>query len=152
MSATGSGRWLALAAIVAVVYTAIGLWFPNPAEPREQQIAWRLGAWIVSGVVFAAQIAYEQLRWRSPVRATALHAALAAALGAFGLAAAATLRALVGGSGRLMLHAISLLAWPFVTALPAFLVALAAAAVLARVAGPRPGSGSAPPSGRAPGA
>jgi hypothetical protein len=131
VSTTGFRRWAGIAAIVGAIYAAIGLWFPNPAEP-ERQFAWRLAAWIVSGVVFAAHISYEQLRWRSSVRATALHAALSAGLGAFGLAAAATVRALSAGSGRLVLHAISLVAWPLLVAVPAFLVALAAAAVLAR--------------------
>jgi len=132
-----SRQWAGIAAIVGAIYAAIGLWFPNPSSAAEQQFAWRLAAWIVSGVVFAAHIGYEQLRLRSSVRATALHAALAAALGAFGLAAAATVRALNAGSGRLVLHAISLVAWPLLVAVPAFLAALGAAAVLARVR-PRP--------------
>ena len=135
MSRSVSPRWAGIAVVAGVIYAAIGLWFPNPADP-ERQFAWRLAAWIVSGVVFAAHISYEQLGLGSSVRATALHAALAAALGGFGLAAAATVRALSSGSGRLVLHAISLVAWPLLVAVPAFLVALAAAAVVARV---RPG-------------
>ena len=129
-------RWAGIAAMVGAVYAAIGLWFPNPAAASGQQFAWRLAAWIVSGVVFAAHIAYQQLGARSTVRATALRAALAAALGAFLLAAVAAARAWLHGSERLVLHAIALLAWPLLVAIPAFLVALAAAAVLARV---RPG-------------
>jgi hypothetical protein len=57
---------------------------------------------------------------------------LAVALGAFGLAAAATVRALLSGTGNMRLHAIALVAWPMLTAVPAFLVAIAVAAVLAR--------------------
>jgi hypothetical protein len=133
VSTVDSRQWAWIAAIVGAVYAAIGLWFPNPASPSEQQFAWRLAAWIVSGVVFAGHIAWEQLGSRSPVRATALRAALAAALGAFLLAAVAAVRAWVHGSERLVLHAIALVAWPLLVAIPAFLVALAAAAVLARV-------------------
>jgi uncharacterized membrane protein YgdD (TMEM256/DUF423 family) len=66
---------------------------------------------------------------RSSLRTTALHAALAVGLGAFGLAVAATLHA-----QRTNHHfpAIALVIWPVATALPAFVVALAAAAVLSR--------------------
>jgi gamma-glutamylcyclotransferase (GGCT)/AIG2-like uncharacterized protein YtfP len=136
VSTVGSRRWAGIAAIAGAVYAAIGLWFPNPAAGSEHQFALRLAAWIVSGVVFAAHISYEQLQSRSSVRATALHATLAAALGAFLLAAGAAVRAWMHGSERLVLHAIALVAWPLLVATPAFLVALAAAAVLARV---RPG-------------
>jgi hypothetical protein len=136
VSTIDSRRWAGIAAIVGAVYAAIGLWFPNPAAPSEHQFAWRLAAWIVSGVVFAGHIAWEQLGAHSPVRATALRATLAAALGAFLLAAVAGVRAWLHGSERLVLHVIALVAWPLLVAIPAFLVALAAAAVLARV---RPG-------------
>jgi hypothetical protein len=67
---------------------------------------------------------------RSSIRTTALHAALAVGLGAFGLAVAATFHA-----QRTHHHfpAVALVIWPVATALPAFVVALAAAAVLSRV-------------------
>jgi len=133
MSASDSGRWVRFALIAAATYAAIGLWFPNPRDPSEGQFAWRLAAWIVSGVVFAAHISFEQLGLGTSARATALHAALGAAMGAFVLAAVAAGRAWIQGTGRLVLHAIALIAWPLLAAFPAFLVALAAAAVLSRV-------------------
>jgi len=133
MSTPARGRWVRIALIAAAVYAAIGLWFPNPRDPSQGQFAWRLAAWIVSGVVFAAHISFEQLGLGTSVRATALHAALGAAIGAFVLAAVAAGRAWLHGTGRLVLHAIALVAWPLITAIPAFLVALAAAAVLSRV-------------------
>jgi hypothetical protein len=133
MSGAAPGRWVRIALIAAATYAAIGLWFPNPRDPSEGQFAWRLAAWIVSGVVFAAHISVEQLALGTSARATALHAALGAAMGAFVLAAAAGVRAWLHGTGRLALHAIALVAWPLITAIPAFLVALAAAVALSRV-------------------
>ena len=65
--------------------------------------------------------------------ATALHASLAAALGAFGLAVSANIHALWATSGYEYLFAVALVLWPIMIAVPAFVVALAAAAVLARM-------------------
>jgi len=58
------------------------------------RVSRRLLAWLISGAGFAAQIGYEQLRLRSSPVSAALHAALAAGLGAFGLAVAANVHAL----------------------------------------------------------
>jgi len=70
---------------------------------------------------------------------TAIHASLAVALGAFGLAVAANLHPHPASA----LYLVALVAWPVLTALPAFLVALAVAAVLARVRQPgTPGADS----------
>jgi hypothetical protein len=93
-------------------------------------VAWRLVAWAISAVAFAAHIAYDRIRLRSSATATALHASLAVALGAFALAVAANLHAAAAatpGQGRSRLL-VALAAWPLLTAVPAFLVALAAAA------------------------
>jgi hypothetical protein len=54
---------------------------------------WRLLAWVVSLVVFAAHIGHEQFRFGHRPRTTAWHAAAAVGLGAFGLAAAAGVHA-----------------------------------------------------------
>ena len=51
----------------------------------------------------------------------------------FGLAVAAVVHSLWAASGNLHLLFVALVAWPVITALPAFLVALAASAVLARL-------------------
>jgi hypothetical protein len=80
--------------------------------------------------VFAACFASERSRaGGAPVR-TALRAALPVALGAFVLAAAATVHALSLGRARVGSQLIALAAWPALVAVPAFLVALVAAAVL----------------------
>jgi hypothetical protein len=54
-------------------------------------------------------------------------------LGAFGLAAAANIHALIAGTGNQRLLALALVIWPIITGVPAFIVALAAAAGLARI-------------------
>ena len=93
---------------------------------------------MVSAVVYAAHIGHEYFRIRSSPHSTALHAAFGAAVGAFGLAAAAIDHSLVTGTGNLRLLRIALLIWPLITGVPAFVVALVLTAVLARVARYRP--------------
>ena len=58
--------------------------------------------------------------------------ALGVAMGAFGLAAAATIHALTTGNYRVA-YLFALVAWPAITALPAFLVALGAGTMVAKV-------------------
>ena len=57
----------------------------------------------------------------------------AVALGAFGLALAANVHWLLAATPGQRAPLIALPAWPVITAVPAFVLALAAAAVLARV-------------------
>ena len=118
-------RWSVL--IVALLYSIIGIAFA--ALAREAGVAWRLAAWVISAALFAAHIGYEHARLRSPPRTTALHAALAVALGAFGLAVSATVHAVATASFR-GAFAIALVAWPILIGLPAYLFALALAAGL----------------------
>src|SRR5207249_11455698 len=64
-------------------------------------------------------------------RITASHAALAVALGAFLLAVAATVHAvMVPSHAPYWRHLLALVAWPLLTGVPAFVVALVAAAGL----------------------
>ncbi|MDD5544597.1 MAG: hypothetical protein PHX83_15630 [Acidobacteriia bacterium] len=93
------------------------------------RVTWRLAAWIISAAVFAAHITYEQLRRRSSPATTALHTSLAVALGAFAIAVAANVHARAASSYKYS-HALALVAWPVVTALPAYIVALTATAVI----------------------
>jgi len=116
--------------LLGVMYAFVGIVFAVPASHVK---LWRLGAWVVSAIGYAAHICYERFRfWNSP-RLAALHVALAVALGAFGLAVGANIHSLSLGSTnehrRLLLLALVL--WPIMTALPAFLVALVAGWVLA---------------------
>jgi hypothetical protein len=112
-----------------VAYASIPLATGSAAQVR----GWRLAAWAVCAVNFAAHIAFEQRRLRSAPAQTALYVAAAVAIGAFGLALAALVRAVVTGTGQPALLAIAMLAWPLVTAVPAYLVAFAAAVVMTRI-------------------
>jgi len=97
-------------------------------------VGWRWAAWIVSAVAFGAHIIYEQVRLRSSARITALRVASAAGLGAFALAVAANVHAQTTSQHEHSLSlALSLAIWPVMTALPAFVVALLAATLVARV-------------------
>jgi len=127
-----SRSWVRALLLVAVAYAAIGIVFARLAVDANHVGVWRLAAWLASAVVAAAHIWYEQYRLGSSPRPTALHAAGAVALGAFGLALAANVHWLVAGTHGQRPPLLALPVWPVVTALPAFLAALAIAAVLAR--------------------
>ena len=120
--------------LVGGVYLVAGILFAalaKSAPSHQMVVAWRLAAWVISAVAFAAQIGYEHFRLCSSPATSAFHAALAVALGAFGLAVAAVIHALTAPAHP-HFPAISLAVWPVLAALPAFLVALAFAVVLAR--------------------
>ena len=127
-----SRSWVRALLLVAVAYAAIGIVFAALAVDANHVRVWRLAAWLASAVVAAAHMWYEQYRLGSSPRPTALHAAGAVALGAFGLALAANVHWLVSGTHGQRPPLLALPVWPVVTALPAFLAALAIAAVLAR--------------------
>jgi hypothetical protein len=126
-----SGRWFGWAFLAGAVYLIIGLGFAPLATPSV--FFWRLAAWVVSGVVYAAHVGYEHFRLRNSPRLAALHVALGAAVGAFGLAAAATVRSLLTGTGNLRLLRLALLIWPAITGIPAFVIALTVSSLLARL-------------------
>src|SRR5262245_61973001 len=95
------GHWFARAFLAGVLYQIIGLGFGPLASPSV--FFWRRAAWFVSGIVYAAHLGYEHFRLRKPARLVALHVALGAAAGAFGLAAAAMVRSLLTGTGDVRL-------------------------------------------------
>src|SRR5436190_1148960 len=104
-------------------YALVGIAFAVPATHLQ---AWRLAAWVVSAIGFAAHIAYERFRLRNSPSAAALHVAVAVALGAFGLAVGANIHSLfiVSSNQHRWLLLLALLLWPLITAIPAFVVAL----------------------------
>jgi hypothetical protein len=124
----------AAALLVGAAYLVAGLAFAalaGAAASQQMRFAWRLAAWVVSAAAFAAHIGYEHFRVLSSPRTTAWRTSLAVAFGTLGLAVAANMHALwVVRSWRIN-HAIALVVWPVATAVPAFVVALAAAAALA---------------------
>ena len=130
MDALRRRSWLGLAVLLGVVYLLIGRLFPQPADNLR---AWRLAAWVASGAAFAAHVWYEHFWLRHSPRSTALHAAAAVAIGAFGLALAGMIYSLSATSAIRPAWLIALVAWPALTAIPAYVVALVAGALLARL-------------------
>ncbi|MDQ6769890.1 MAG: hypothetical protein M3Z54_07885 [Gemmatimonadota bacterium] len=133
MNATGRFRRVGAVLVVGLVYLVAGLVFASLAKSAtsdQVRVGWRWAAWLISAVAFAAHIGYEHLRLRNPPRTTALHASLAVGLGAFGIAVAACLHSRTTHGH---FPAFALVLWPVLTAIPAFVVALAAAALFARM-------------------
>src|SRR5437867_12389693 len=88
MDVSGRRLWVRAMILVAVSYVVIGIGFAALAKSDRMRL-WRLAAWLASALVAAVHIGYEHYRLGSSPRPTALHAAGAVALGAFGLALAA---------------------------------------------------------------
>jgi hypothetical protein len=131
MNALRRQPWFLTALLVGVVYFLVGELF---ALPTNDVRAWRLAAWLVSAVVYTAHLGYEYFGLGNSPRSTAVHAATAVAVGAFALAVAATVHSwLVPSTTPSVQFLLALVVWPAVTALPAFLVAYVAVAVLARL-------------------
>ena len=135
MRRTWQPRVLALRAVLlaGLLYGVIGLTFGAAADrvlTTQARFDWRLAAWVVSGVVFVVHITYAQLRLRASPPFTALQASSGVALGALVLAVAATVHAFWIGASNLGAFGLALLVWPAATAVPAFVVALVAAAGL----------------------
>jgi len=126
--------WVRAVVLFGIGYALVGIVF---AVPTTHVHAWRLAAWAVSAVGYAAHIAYERFRLQNSPGTAALHVALAVALGAFGLAVGANIHSLstVSANQHRQLLLLSLGIWPVITALPAFLVALGTNVVLARALG-----------------
>ena len=135
MNALTQRHWLVTALLFGLVYFAVGFIssaLSGATGLPELRFSLRFGAYVVSAAAFAIHVRYEYFVARSAPATTALHTATGVALGAFFLAAAALIRAQVVGGPNPVGHVIALVAWPAITAVPAFIVALAATAVLAR--------------------
>lgn len=134
-TATSRATVVGTAMFVGTTYLVVGVVFgalAGGAASREALTLWRLGAWAASALVYAAHIGHVRLRWGYLPRATALQAALGAAVGAFGLAVVGPARmALIEGHGG-RAWILALVLWPVITGIPAFLVALVAAVALSR--------------------
>src|SRR5215470_3014534 len=125
--------WVRTIVFLGIGYAFVGIVF---AVPTTHVQAWRLAAWVVSAIGYAAHIAYERFRLQNSPGSAALHVAFAVALGAFGLAVGANIHSLSAGSTQHRhLLLLSLGVWPVMTALPAFLFAFGTTMVLARVFG-----------------
>ncbi|MBI1796479.1 MAG: hypothetical protein HYR74_05450 [Candidatus Eisenbacteria bacterium] len=111
---------------IGVLYAASGIGLArisNASTTHAAVLAWRLAAWAAGLVLLVAHVAYEQFRVASRPAATALCAALAAALGGLGLAIGASVH-----SHRPMM--LALVIWPVLCGVGAFFAALVGAALL----------------------
>lgn len=133
MKLTAKYRWFGTALLVGLLYIIVGTLFPNPSVSDPMQFIWRLAAWIISAVTFVCHILYEHFRLHNSTRRVALHTSTAVALGAFGLAVAANIHSLQTGTGNRQLLVLALVIWPIMSAVPAFVVAIAAEFVLSRI-------------------
>src|SRR5438552_17427388 len=126
MNVPGRCSWVRAMMLAAVAYAVIGSAFAalDKSADADHVHPWRLAAWAASAAVAAAHIGYEHYRLGSSPRPTALHAAGAVALGAFGLALAANLRWLFAETQGQRSPLLALPTWPVITAIPAFFVAL----------------------------
>jgi uncharacterized membrane protein YhaH (DUF805 family) len=133
MNNSGRQQWLSAMILAGVLYLAAGIasaTLAGAAASNQMRFFWRLSAFIISAAVFAAHIAYEHFRLHNTARPTAWHASVAVAFGAFALALLANIHDLGSASGYRPRMLIALVAWPLLTAVPAFIVALVVAAVL----------------------
>jgi hypothetical protein len=130
MDDSGRQRWLGTAILAGVLYGAVGIILAalaGAAGSRQMLLFWRMSAWVISAVVFAAHIAHEHFRLHNAARATAWHVSAGVALGGFALALAANIHDLWSATGYRPRMLISLVAWPLLTGVPAFIVALVVA-------------------------
>ena len=126
MDASDRKHWLRLF-FVGVIYFVIGIVFgafASGAATNAMRITWNRLAFLLSGVIFMVHIGHEYFRLRHSPRITATHAAVAVAIGAFLLALLANIHDLGSASGYRPRMLIALAAWPLLTAVPAFIVAL----------------------------
>ena len=133
MDDSGPQRWLSTVILVGVVYLVVGITSATlaaAAASDKMRGFWRLAAFTISALVFAAHIAYEHFRFRNITRLTAWHASVGVALGAFALALVANIHDLGSAPGYRPRMLIALVAWPLLTAVPGFIVALVLAAGL----------------------
>lgn len=140
MNRQANQQWLRMAVLFAIVYPVAGITFGAlPASSNGLRITWRLAAWLLSAAAFAGHLWYEHSHLRSSPRRAALHTSLAVALGAFALAVWVNVHVhWVASSHQSPLAPLALVVFPVVTGVPAFVVALLAGSLLARMRRPGP--------------
>lgn len=129
--------WAITALLVGIAYLVAGFgfsWVAGMASTEQSRFGSRLAAWVVSAIVFGIHISHEHFRMRNRPVVGALHVALAVAMGAFLLALAAVANSMLNAPVVSRLLFIALIAWPAITAIPAFIVAFATTTALKRIA------------------
>lgn len=74
---------LRMAIFVGVMYLALGITsgaLAGAVAAEQMRFFWRLSAFVISAVVFAAHISYEHFRLRNTARLTAWHATVGSLL------------------------------------------------------------------------
>jgi len=131
MDAPDRQPWVRVAVLLGLAYFVINFAFGTFAGwSAAHSITWNRLAFLSCAVAFAVHIGYEHFRLRNSPRRTASHVSIAVAQGAFALALAGNIHDLGSASGYRPRMLIALVAWPFLTAVPAFIVALLMAAGL----------------------
>src|SRR5437667_348205 len=74
MDSTSRQSWFRAVVFIGALYALVGITFALPASHAR---AWRLAAWVVSGMVYAVHIGFERFRLRNSCLLTALHVASA---------------------------------------------------------------------------
>jgi hypothetical protein len=124
------GTWMLLMASVGYFLVGAGTAvLAGMASSPGAVKGWRVAAWLLSLGVFGVHFASERRR-HSRALAVAARVALGVAIGAMALAAFGPLRTHWGEPSRLKLAFLSVVAWPLLTGVPAFLVALIGGRVL----------------------
>jgi hypothetical protein len=127
MDAADRKQWIRAALIFGAVYFIVNFsiatfagWFASIA----MRATWNRLGFLICAVAFAVHIAYEHFRLCNSPRTTASHVSAAVALGAFALAVAANIHGHWVASSQRRSLAFALVAWPLITGVPAFVVAL----------------------------
>ena len=126
-------EWFRMAILLGAVYFVFGVAFAAFAKlsgTNAMRETWNRLGFLASAIAFALHTGYEQFRLRNSPLITASHVSLSVALGAFALAVSANVHGYRVGSSNKRLLVFALIAWPAITAIPAFAVALIAAAGL----------------------
>lgn len=122
--------------LLGALYFVFGVAFAalaGSAGSSAMRETWNRLGFLASAIAFALHIGYEHFRLRNSALITASHVSIAVALGAFALALNANVHGLWVGSSHQRLLVFALIAWPAITAVPAFVVALVAAAGLSLI-------------------
>ncbi len=134
MDSSDRQRWFRMVVLLGAVYFVFGVAFAafaGRSASNSMRETWNRLGFLASAVAFALHIGYEHFRLRNSPLITASHVSMAVALGAFALAVSANVHGYRVGTNNQRLLAFALVAWPALTAVPAFVVALVAAAGLA---------------------
>src|SRR5258706_10967692 len=133
MDISSRKRWFRMAILLGALYFVFGVTFAAFASwsgSKSIRETWNRLGFVASAMAFALHIGYEHFRLRNSPLITASHVSIAVALGAFALAVSANVHGYIVGSSNKRLLTLALVAWPALTAVPAFAVALVAAAGL----------------------